>query len=130
MDDGDTYNYQHGELVWRKFSARKHGKSLKIQSEDLVALNGGENVVDGAVVAVGDNAFKTSIADVRVEKIVVYGLQSKPTRVTLASGHDAEWEFTPGAAAKGNEEAIASSLVIRDPAVKIVEDWNIEVVFL
>lgn len=128
LDDGDSYKYQAGELVWRKFTATKHGKSsLVIQSDDLVLLNRGENVVDGAIVATGDNAFKTSIADVRVEKIVVYGLKSKPSKVSLSSGQEAEWEFTPGAAAKGSDEAVASSLLIRDPAVKIVNDWIIEV---
>lgn len=129
LDDGDSYQYQSGELVWRKFTARKHGKtSLQIQSEDLVLINGGKNAVDGAVVSTGTNAFKTSIADVRVEKIVVYGLKSKPGKVVMSTGQEVEWEYTPGAAAKGSDEAVASSLVIRDPAVKVVDDWNIEVI--
>ena len=128
LDDGDSYKYETGELIWRRFSAGKSGKSaFKISSEDLVAFNNGQNVVDGAVVPVGGaNAFKESISNVRVEKIVVYGLKSKPSRVALASGQDVEWDFVAGTSAKSGE-GVASALTIRDPAVKIVEDWSIEI---
>jgi len=128
LDDGDSYKYETGELVWRRFSAAKSGKStLKISSDDLVAIYGGQDVVDGAIVPVGGtNAFKDSISNVRVEKLVVYGLKSKPSKVALENGGDVEWEFTAGATAKGGE-GIASVLTIRDPMVKVVEDWSIEV---
>jgi mannosyl-oligosaccharide alpha-1,3-glucosidase len=128
LDDGDSYKYEAGELVWRRFSIGKSGKAaLKITSEDLVAINNGEKVVDGAVIPVGaPNSFTDSIAQVRVEKIVVYGLKSKPSKVALANGDEVEWQFMAGTAAKGGE-GIASTLTIREPAVKIVEDWSIEI---
>jgi mannosyl-oligosaccharide alpha-1,3-glucosidase len=128
LDDGDSYKYEAGELVWRRFSIGKSGKAaLKIASEDLVAINNGEKVVDGAVIPVGaPNSFADSIAQVRVEKIVVYGLKSKPSKVALTNGDEVEWQFMAGTAAKGGE-GIASTLTIREPAVKIVEDWSIEI---
>ncbi|KAG8815175.1 hypothetical protein FRC19_001216, partial [Serendipita sp. 401] len=130
LDDGDSYDYQKGELVWRKFAASKHGKSgLKITSEDYAALKEGKEVADGVeVVPFGQpGQFKESIGEVRVEKIIVLGLKSKPTKVSIG-GVEIEWQFAPGVAAKsGAEGGVASVLTIRDPAVKIVEDWSIEV---
>lgn len=127
LDDGDSYKHEAGELVWRRFNAAKSGKStFKISSEDLVAINGGQNVVDGAIVPVGANPFKESVSNVRVEKIVVYGLKSKPSKVALANGDEVEWNFVAGTSAKSGE-GVASALTLRDPAVRIVEDWSIEI---
>jgi alpha 1,3-glucosidase len=128
LDDGDSYRYEAGELVWRRFSIGKSGKAgLRVTSEDLVAINDGKNVVDGAVVPIGaPNSFKDSIANVRVEKVVVYGLKSKPSRVALANGDELEWQFTAGTSAKSGE-GVASALTIRDPAVKVVEGWSIDI---
>ncbi|KAG8844242.1 hypothetical protein FRB91_002752 [Serendipita sp. 411] len=130
LDDGDSYDYQKGELVWRKFAASKHGKSgLKITSEDYAALKEGKEVADGVeVVPFGQpGQFKKSIGEVRVEKVIVLGLKSKPAKVSIG-GVEIEWQFAPGVAAKsGADGGVASVLTIRDPAVKIVEDWSIEV---
>ncbi|KIM31479.1 glycoside hydrolase family 31 protein [Serendipita vermifera MAFF 305830] len=128
LDDGDSYLYEAGELVWRRFNAAKSGKStFKITSEDLVAINNGQNVVDGAIVPVsGPNAFKESVSAVRVEKIVVYGLKAKPSKITLANGGEVEWDFVAGTSAKSGE-GVASALTMRDPAVRITEDWSIEI---
>jgi alpha 1,3-glucosidase len=128
LDDGDTYRHEAGDLVWRGFNTHKSGKSLKITSTDLVKANNGKDVVDGAIVPIdGPNAFKDFIKDVRVEKVVVYGLKSKPSKVALDNGTELEWEFKAGTAAKGSGEGVASSLTLRDPGVKIVEDWSIDI---
>lgn len=133
LDDGNSYEYEKGHLVWRKFTASKVAKGpLKITSEDMAALQGGKNVVDGVdVVPFGSqapNAFRDAIQGVRVENVLVYGLKSRPTKVSVG-GAEIEWEFTEGAAAKSSSEGTATILRIRDPAVKIVNDWSIEVAF-
>jgi alpha 1,3-glucosidase len=130
LDDGDSYDYEKGALVWKRFTVKKGSKStLVMESEDLVALNQGVNVVDGAVVPFqGENKFRDSISVVRVEKIVVYGLKSKPTKVTSKDGQELEWDFVPGVAAKASTEGVASTLTIRDPKFRIVEDWKLEII--
>ena len=133
LDDGNSYEYEVGQLVWRKFTASKVAKGpFKITSEDLAALQGGKNVVDGVdVVPFGSqtpNAFRDAIKGVRVENVLVYGLKSKPSKVSVG-GVEVEWTFTEGTAAKSSGEGTATVLRIRGPAVKIIDDWAIEVAF-
>ena len=133
LDDGESYSHEKGELVWRLFNASKVSKKkLKVSSENYVTLAAGVDVVYGVakVPVEGDNAFAKSIAAVRVERIVIFGVADKPTKVTLENGAtELEWEYQPGVGAKGKKEGTAGLLVIRDPAVRIVDDWSIEVDF-
>jgi alpha 1,3-glucosidase len=133
LDDGESYNHEKGDLVWRLFNASKVSKKkLRISSENHVALAAGANVVHGVarVSATGDNSFAKTIAGVRVERIMVFGVADKPTKITLENGAtELDWEYQPGVGAKGKKEGTAGLLVIRDPAVRIVDDWNIEVDF-
>jgi len=133
LDDGESYNHEKGDLVWRLFNASKVSKrKLKISSENYVALTAGAHVVHGVetVPVTGDNSFAETIAGVRVERIMVLGVADKPTKITLENGAtELDWEYQPGVGAKGKKEGTAGLLVIRDPAVRIVDDWSIEVAF-
>lgn len=133
LDDGESYNHEQGDLVWRLFNASKVSKKkLRISSENYVTLSAGANVVNGVakVPVAGDNSFAKTIAGVRVERIVIFGVADKPTKVTLENGAtELDWEYQPGVGAKGKKEGTAGMLVIRDPAVRIVDDWRIEVDF-
>ncbi|KAG2158568.1 glycoside hydrolase family 31 protein [Suillus bovinus] len=116
LDDGETYGYGRGDIVWRKFGAestKRTGKGIgtvRISSVDLAART-----------AVGayepTNEFSRSVGDVRVEKLVVLGLGKKPLSVVLDGGRELEWEFT----SKGGV------LVVKDPAVRVVDDWAVVV---
>jgi alpha 1,3-glucosidase len=57
------------------------------------------------------------VGDVRVEKLVVLGLGKKPLSVVLDGGRELEWEFM-------SEDGV---LVVKDPAVRVVDDWAVVV---
>ena len=133
LDDGESYSHEKGNLVWRLFNASKVSKKkLKISSENYVAVAEGAHVVHGVakVPVAADNSFAKTIAGVRVERIIVLGVADKPAKITLENGAtELDWEYQPGVGAKGKKEGTAGLLVIRDPAVRIVDDWSIEVDF-
>ncbi|GLB37956.1 putative glycosyl hydrolase 31 family protein [Lyophyllum shimeji] len=129
LDDGETYAHRQGQFVWREIVAEKPAKkarTLKIESRDLGAARPAE-AVDGAVLKTFDpeNEYAKSIADVRVEKVVVAGLSGKPTSVKVEGGDELVWDFTPGVAAADKKEGIASVLAVKDPKVLIAKDWAI-----
>ncbi|KZV89419.1 glycoside hydrolase family 31 protein, partial [Exidia glandulosa HHB12029] len=125
LDDGESYDFRSGALVWRAFEFAKG----KLSSKDLVALNPGK-AADGVELAVYDpkqNAYAESIKDVRVEKVVILGLSAKPKSVTAPGVGALEFQWVEGSAAKGKKEGAASKLIIKDPKVRIVEDWSINI---
>ena len=102
LDNGETYDYENGDYVWRRFVAEKSGKKgLRIKSERA----GGEA-----------KAFEESLRDkeVRVERVVVLGFGKKPKAVKIGD-KDATWEYEDG------------MLSIKDPKVLVVDDWSIVV---
>ncbi|GBE80864.1 Glucosidase 2 subunit alpha [Sparassis crispa] len=127
LDDGVTYAHQKGQFVWREFGAQKAGKGVRISSRNLASQKPAE-AVDGVALATYDNAneFARSIAGVRVERVVVFGLAAKPMSVKVQGGAELSFEFTPGVAAAGREGG-ASVLVIKDPSVSVTRDWEIVV---
>ncbi|KZT01236.1 glycoside hydrolase family 31 protein [Laetiporus sulphureus 93-53] len=130
LDDGVTFSHQDGNFIWREFTADKidsTAKSVRIVSRDLATARPDE-AVDGVALAKYDesNAFTRDIVGVRVERIVVLGLAGKPTRVEVA-GRKLYWEYAPGIAASDKREGVASVLVIKDPGMSIVSDWELTI---
>lgn len=130
MDDGETYSHLEGDIVWREFAAATKGKVVRITSTDLAARNPKE-AVDGASLTVfdPDNAFAKSVAVVRIEKMVLVGVGSKPKSVTLEGAHALAWEYTEGAASSSKKDGAPGVLVIKDPRVVVTEGWAIVVQF-
>jgi mannosyl-oligosaccharide alpha-1,3-glucosidase len=131
LDDGESYNHMKGQFVWREFIAEKSKsstKTLKLSSRDLGAAKPNE-AVDGVALKTYDpsNEYAKSIAEIRVEKIVIVGLSAKPSSVKIHGGQELIWEYVPGVASGEKKEGGASLLVIRDPKVLIVKDWSIEI---
>ncbi|KAF5365000.1 hypothetical protein D9757_011430 [Collybiopsis confluens] len=129
LDDGITYSHQQGELVWREFAAEQPSrKTTRITNRDL-ASSKPDTAVDGVDLVKYDpkNAFAKDIAEVRVEKVVVLGLSSKPGSVKVdGKGTELRWEYIPGAAASEKKDgAAASVLIIKDPKVLVTEEWAI-----
>ncbi|EJD46904.1 alpha-glucosidase [Auricularia subglabra TFB-10046 SS5] len=123
LDDGESYAFQQGALVWRAFEFANG----KLSSRDLVKAHPSQ-AVDGVQLATYDpatNAYAQSIKDVRVEKVVVLGLKSKPKSVKTSSRATLEFQWTDGVAASASQEGSASKLIIKDPKARIVEDWSI-----
>ena len=130
LDDGESYNHMKGQFVWREFVAEKSSKSkvLQLSSRDLGAAKPNE-AVDGVALQTFDptNEYAKSIAEVRVEKIVIVGLPAKPSSVKIQGGQELIWGYVPGIASGDKKEGVASLLVIRDPKVLIIKDWTIEI---
>lgn len=131
LDDGETYSHQEGQFIWREFIAEKQAKktkNLKLSSKDLGSEKPGE-AVDGVALTNFNptNEFAKSIAEVRIEKIVVVGLAGKPSSVKVVGGRELIWEYAPGIAAGEKKEGVASILMIKDPKVLVVKDWSIDI---
>lgn len=127
LDDGVTYSHQQGELVWREFVAEPSTKTTtRISSKDLASAYPSQ-AVDGVTLETYNpkNAFAKEIEEVRVEKVVVLGLNTKPSSVKVENGAELYWEYVPGVAASDKKEGTASVLHIKDPKVLVTEDWAI-----
>lgn len=113
--------------MWREFKAAKAGKGIKISSHDLAKAKPTE-AIDGVALTTYNpaNEFAQSISHVRVEKIVVLGLEKKPSSVKVTGG-EVEFEFVAGEAASSKKEGTSSVLTIKDPKVSVVTDWEITV---
>ncbi|KAF8631083.1 hypothetical protein AX17_005169 [Amanita inopinata Kibby_2008] len=144
LDDGESYRHQQGDFVWREFIAEREkakknknkkgasssSSSLRISSRDLGAARNVGEAVQGILVGRYNpkNGYAKSVGDVRVEKVVVVGLEKRPRSVKVeGSGVELAWEYVPGAGEGKKGEA--NQLVIRDPKVSIVKDWTIDVVY-
>jgi mannosyl-oligosaccharide alpha-1,3-glucosidase len=128
LDDGESYGYRAGQLVWREFvAALADRKVLRISSRDAVRAGDAPAVVrDGgpAALTLARNEFARSVEHVRVEKITVLGAV-KPKSVRVENGKELEWEFVPGLSAGQKKDGAGSVLTIKDPGVSIVGDWDI-----
>ncbi|WOO82688.1 Glucosidase 2 subunit alpha [Vanrija pseudolonga] len=108
LDDGEGYAFEKGEYVHRTLSFKSER-----YSGTLTSTKAGDNAAD--------NAWAKKIAHVGVERVVVLGFRGLPSSVTVA-GKDAEFEFK--VAKRGVESSV---LVIKNPGVKVTDDWVIEI---
>ncbi|KAK7472303.1 glucosidase II [Stygiomarasmius scandens] len=144
LDDGTGYQHESGEWVWREFVASTEGKKknakVRIENKNLGKTRAGEAVDPTRVTDVStetydsNNAFAKSIEEVRVEKVLVLGLGSKPLSVKVEIPGEGEkelvWEWKEGVAAgdkKIKDGAVVSELVVKDPRVGITKEWAIVV---
>lgn len=124
LDDGDSFGYQRGEYVWRGFKAVPEKGQTVVSSFAKVEENGTSLTPYSAT----GNEWARKIDDVRVEKIVVLGLQKKPSKVSVdGEVTELEWVWEAGKAANGKSEGTASRLTIKNPSVRIVRAWNIRI---
>jgi alpha 1,3-glucosidase len=120
LDDGESFGYEKGDFVWRGFQALSTKGETVVSSFDKVEG-------DGSALTRRDG-WASEIADVRVEKIVVLGLDKQPSKVTVDGETKAlEWEWESGMAASGKKEGRASRLTIKAPGVRIVREWSIRI---
>ncbi|KAF8435139.1 alpha-glucosidase [Boletus edulis BED1] len=128
LDDGEGFGYQQGELVWRAFQASttrgKKAREIVVRSDDHAAA------VPGMVSSsVSGNVFAKALeeVDVRVERVVVIGVDARPVSVSVAVGEAGvlglEWTYEAGDGEK------AGVVTIKDPAVGITKDWAVVIRF-
>lgn len=131
LDDGETYSHQQGQYVWRQFVAEKKGsRGIKISSVDLGKLKPTEAVEGAPQLTTYDpkNAYAKTLEDrnVRVEKFIVLGLKNKPKSVKVEeTGEELVWDFIPGVGSADKKGGRASTLIIKDPKLKITSDWSV-----
>jgi alpha 1,3-glucosidase len=125
LDDGESYAHEEGYLVWRQLFAQDTPEGLVMGGDDLVNFNP-DRAVDQTVLAEysTDNAFAKSISKVRIEKIIVLGMNKKP-RGVLNEGIPLEFTWEEGVAFDGDKEGKASVLVIKNPGAFVVQKWGI-----
>ncbi|KAG8935147.1 hypothetical protein FRC02_008498 [Tulasnella sp. 418] len=123
LDDGETYQHEKGEVVWRQFKADKRGrKGLSISSIDLASQHSDE-VVDGVALTgiySDKNSFATSMGQVAVEKVIVLGFDGKPSSVKNGS-KELQWTWEPATKSR------SSVLTVKNPGATIVQGWTITV---
>jgi alpha 1,3-glucosidase len=127
LDDGESYSFRDGKVLWREFLADKPQKKvLRISSRDLAAQHPVQ-AIDGVARLGYDtrNDFVKSVEEVRVERVFVVGLKVKPKSVKVEGANELEWQFVAGLSAKEKKEGGASVLTIKDPGVSIAKDWSI-----
>jgi alpha 1,3-glucosidase len=121
LDDGEGYGYEKGEYVLRHFNYS--GKTLRSTSKPASASVGSGHGIE-AYNPTG-NAWAQAIAHVKVERIVVLGMKAEPKSVTVGGKVAVEYTFEKGLSSDSKKAGNGSRLVIKNPGVSVVEDWEI-----
>lgn len=119
LDDGETFDYQQGAYIHRRFSM--DGKTLT--SSDLST--------PGPKTA----PYLKTMKDVRIERIILVGAPSEwssKDQVKIFEEHEAEAKGSSGNEWKANvqyhpaKDGKATWTVIRDPGVRVGREWKID----
>lgn len=115
LDDGEGFGYQRGEFVWRALQASTtrgtKTREIIVRSDDLAAAGPA-------------NAFARGLeeAEVRVERVVVVGVDARPASVSVGARALA-WTYEAGDGER------AGVVVVKDPGVGITKDWAVVIGF-
>lgn len=136
LDDGDTYAFESGDFIWRKFewhttsSSSSHTLTSKDQSSippSSPYSTSTSQQISSIVKKTSNGAFVEAISSVRIEKIVVLGLDKSPKSVKVGSD-SIPFTWTNGVSASGSliGSGTSSELIVKDPKVLVVQDWDIQ----
>lgn len=120
LDDGEGYGYEKGDYVLRQFEYIKG--ALRSTSKSSPTNSGAE-------VAEYDptgNAWAQAIGHVRIDRIVVLGLKAEPRSVKVGGKVDIEYTYEKGLGSDSKKGGMGSRLVLKNPGVGVVEDWEID----
>jgi alpha 1,3-glucosidase len=123
LDDGVGYSHLSGEFIWRDFSIDKG----VLRSTDKARSNARElgETFDLAGYEPEGNAWAVKVGHVRLEKIVILGMKSRPHKGVMSRGVAMDWEWEAGVQCNGRKEGVASRLTVKNPELKIVGDWEL-----
>jgi mannosyl-oligosaccharide alpha-1,3-glucosidase len=109
VDDGETFDYNAGAYIHRKFI---------LAQKTLSSTNLGTR-------GKATSSYLKSMQDIRVERVIIVGTPKKFTssKVTVSQ---AGKEWTTTVTRMAGEKGKADYIVIRDPKVRIGEDWEIK----
>lgn len=132
LDDGQTYDYEKGAYIWRRFEWTSKQRS---KSHTLASIDERPNAIAPSSSALSSSAYEDrflhSMGSVRLERLVVLGLDREPKKVwTVKEGNVVALSFTwhSGAEAASKVTSFAqqaSKLIVKDPALRLVENWAI-----
>ncbi|GAA6001422.1 hypothetical protein JCM10207_006659 [Rhodosporidiobolus poonsookiae] len=129
LDDGDSFDNQRGDFVYRKFDLAPQSAGSKTLVLRNRAHQDPRATADLAAYDPAGNAWASKIADVVVREIVVLGLPSKPTCVKLVGssvGLEFDWKDGVGATASRRSSGKAASvLTIKDTDSAVIRDWDL-----
>ncbi|WWC60829.1 uncharacterized protein I303_103405 [Kwoniella dejecticola CBS 10117] len=118
QDDGVGYGYINGEYIWRSFVF--NGKTLKSTPKSA----GSSPTEKGVVPYEDNNTWAQAISHVKIEQITILGLAKQPKSIR-SDGVELTFEYKPGAASNGKKEGESSVLIVKNPGVGVVSDWEI-----
>ncbi|KAF9357917.1 hypothetical protein BGX26_002855 [Mortierella sp. AD094] len=104
LDDGETFNYEQGDYIWREFRVSNRVLSSYNLKSELVGKT---------------TEFVQRIGALRIERLVILGSKTKLTKVTVGNGNVAEVECS--------KTLIGGSYVctVKEPQVAIGEDFEL-----
>jgi alpha 1,3-glucosidase len=122
LDDGEGYEYQNGAYILRQFDFSGHSlRSTAKPSQPMVhSQSTGVEKYDPT-----GNSWAQAISHVKVERIVITGLKSEPKSIRVGGKLDLEYSYEKGVSSDSKKGGLASRLVIKNPGVGVVEDWEI-----
>ncbi|WWC69177.1 uncharacterized protein I206_103113 [Kwoniella pini CBS 10737] len=118
QDDGVGYGYTNGEYIWRSFNF--DGKTLKSTPKSA----GSSPIEKGIVPYDENNNWAQLIAHVKIEQIIIFGLNAQPKSIT-SDNVELPFTYSPGVASNGKKEGKSSVLIVKNPGVGVVSDWEI-----
>ncbi|WVQ99011.1 hypothetical protein IAU59_006143 [Kwoniella sp. CBS 9459] len=123
LDDGVGYSYAQGEYVWRNLDF--DGKSLK-SSDRSPSSSATSGIASTAVAAYDEsNSWAQTISHVKIGDITILGLAKRPSSIKVRGEGEVNWSWEAGVAGSGKTGGTASKLIVKNPGVGVVSDWEI-----
>lgn len=135
MDDGQTFAYRDNHaFIARRFVLSQEDGMHRLRATGLHGIDI-HLPSDGKALQVDNNPFMEEMRNVRVERIIVLGMEQAPHKITAwdADGqpHDVAFTWRPAEktkrAASDSSEMRASELVLRDPRLGIAANWIVDI---
>lgn len=123
LDDGEGYEYTRGAYVYREFDFKGH--SLRSTSKQSQPITPKVSSTEVETYDPSGNSWAQAISHVKIERIVITGLQSEPKSIKVGGKLDLEYSYEKGLSSDSKKGGMASRLVIKNPGVGVVQDWEI-----
>lgn len=128
LDDGEGYGYTKGAYVYRQFEFT--GSSLRSTSQlsqPIVQTQTQTQTTETGIETYdpSGNSWAQAISHVKIERIVITGLKSEPRSIKVEDKLELEYSYEKGVSSDSKKGGMASRLVIKNPGVGVVENWEI-----
>lgn len=130
LDDGDSFEYEKGDYVWRQLTlSETAAKKLRLTSSNLATgSTAGHTALEASA---SGSRWSETASGILVSDITILGISHKPTCLRSSlTGKSLAFEWYDGAAASSGKKktgTFASKLVIKEAALSISADWSIDI---